>query len=160
MPSQLPARIPSTKNRQTPSSTAAQVTMSRRLGRVWKKSAISRITNTGAVNCSTMLLAAVVSLLDTAKSAVTPIMDSAPRITGRLITIRWRRISKYRPITAAPIRFLAPLMASAAQGISLMKRPPVLNATEARKTHKTDPQRAVSAFAVTLFPFCPCRGQP
>ena len=47
------------------------------------------------------------------------------------------------PITMDPIRFRAPLMASADQGIILISSPPKLNATEARNTHRTESGRAL-----------------
>ena len=96
---------------------------------------MKRMTNTGAVNCSTMVFAAVVSLLATANSVVTPIMDSAPVRTLRLKTILWRVRRRKTPITPAPIRLRAPLMARGDQGTSLMNSPPVEKHTEARNTH-------------------------
>ena len=41
-------------------------------------------------------------------------------------------------MTAAPIRFRAPLIASGDQGTSLINSPPVLKHMDARKTHSTD----------------------
>ncbi len=48
---------------------------------------MNTITNAGAVNCRTMAFAAVVSLLEIANRVVTPIIDSAPMRTERLMTI-------------------------------------------------------------------------
>ena len=103
---------------------------------------MSRITKTGAVNCSTMAFAAVVSLLARAKVVVTLMVDSAPMNTGRLHRSLCRVTSRYSPITTEPSRFRAPLMASADQGISFMHSPPMLNSTDARNTQPAPPDRA------------------
>ena len=61
-------------------------------------------------------------------------------------------------MTAAPIRFRAPLIASAFQGTSLINRPPVLKHTEARKTNNTDlflfidRQSQIHTYPVSPFP--------
>ena len=52
------------------------------------------MTKTGAVNCRTMVFAAVVILFARAKRVVTPIIDRAPVRTRRLKTIRWRVTSR------------------------------------------------------------------
>ena len=65
-------------------------------------------------------------------------METAPMRTLLLKTSFLRVRRRKIPVTAAPIRFLAPLMASADQGISLIKSPPVLKQTDARNTNSVE----------------------
>ena len=84
MPSIPPASRLSTKKHSTPSSTTAQAIRSSPLGRFRQNTADRRMTKMGAVNCRTMVLAAVVSLLATVNRLLVPQMHTAPTRIQRL----------------------------------------------------------------------------
>ena len=95
----------------------------------------NQITKMGAVNCSTMVLAAVVSLLATANRALVPNTHRAPRKTHRFSRSRWPLQARYSPITPAAMMVRPPLMDIPFQGIALMHSPPKAHSTAAKNTY-------------------------
>ncbi len=83
LPSIPPISRLSTKKHTTPASTRAQAARSSRSGFFRQKRTASRMTKIGAVNCKTMVLAAVVSLLAMEKSTLVPHTLTAPRAIHR-----------------------------------------------------------------------------
>lgn len=75
----------SRKKKITPPKTRAQAARSSAPGFLRKMTMLNRMTKMGAVNCSTMALAAVVILLAMAKSTLVRKMNMVPRATHRFI---------------------------------------------------------------------------
>ena len=92
------------------------------------------MTKMGAVNWSTMALAAVVSLLAMENRMLVPHTDSAP-IRIQPLNPGFLPISfRYSLMTTSAMAVRAPLMAMPLQGMSLMHSPPMLYNTAARNT--------------------------
>ena len=137
MPAVPPADRLSTKKHKTPSSTTAQAHKSSRRGLLFQKRAESRMTKTGAVNCSTMALAAVVILFAKVKKVLVPQMHSAPTKTHRLSRGLCLTASKYPPMTTRATMFRPLLMDKPLHGMTLMHNPPMLYRTAAKNTKST-----------------------
>ena len=145
LPRAPPASRLSTKKNSTPPKTTAQAARSSFWGFLCQNSAENTITKMGAVNCNTMVLAAVVSLLATEYRALVPKMHSDPSRIQRLNRGGCRMTARYPPMTTRAMAVRPPLMAMPFQGITLMHSPPMLYSRAARKTHRV-PVRALGLF--------------
>ena len=84
------------------------------------------MTKTGAVYCSTMALAAVVSLLASVYRVLVPQTLMAPSAIQRLNRTGWWVRHRNPPITSMDRMFRPLLMLMAFHGITLMHSPPML----------------------------------
>ena len=144
MPRPPPISRLSTKKNSTPPNTTAQAIRSSLLGRLCQNSRENTMTKIGAVNWSTMVLAAVVSLLATAYSRLVPNTHTAPRKIQRFILGGCLVAARNAPITTRAMAVRPPLMAIPLQGITLMHSPPMLYSTAAMKTNSTPVRRSTS----------------